>query len=220
MIHDGYSRHIRLKAKDGRSFNLVYRPLLSAELDRFTWLSKRLGEQRLQAEIYNWMRTHVVVSDVRNWEWLNKNYPDLFTQSFEVVCGVSPDSSGKRWCDLEQDYEQNLIDGTRLLKKDSKLANRSCEDCQKWWYDDKTGDVIIRNSTGEKELRPEGTVTMCRTSLGCPKGTPENQKSLNRANKWALRHYQQCKAIGIFPDDEIVKKNAVIIERVLAEKAK
>jgi hypothetical protein len=191
-----------------------------AERDQFYWITEKLHDQRLRFETFEWIRSHVVTTDVRNWEWLEKHHPDLVTVAFNAICGVSVDSSGKLWCDIEESYSQNLRDGIVLLRRNPKLARRSCDDCQKFWYDDKTGDVIRSNSTGNAELRPEGTVTMCRTQLGCLKGTPEKQKSLNRANKWALRHYQQCKSIGQFPDDEIVKKNAVIIERSLDEKVR
>lgn len=220
MIYDGYSRHIVLKSDSGRSFNVVYRPALTTERDQFYWLSEKLQDQRLRFETFVWIRNHVVTTDVRNWEWLEKNHPNLVQTAFNAICGIVVDSSGKLWCDIEEEYARNLHDGILLLRRNPKLASRSCEDCQRYWYNDKTGEVLVSNSTGEKELRPEGTVTMCRTSTGCLKGTPDNQKTLNRANKWALRHYQGCKSTGQFPDDEIVKKNAVIIERALAEKIK
>lgn len=50
--------------------------------------------------------------------------------------------------------------------------------------------------------------------IGCPKGTPENQKGLSDQNLQALRHYQECKAVGSFPDDPIVRRNARIISQM------
>lgn len=54
----------------------------------------------------------------------------------------------------------------------------------------------------------------CRTNQGCPKGTPENSKELSNKNRLAYDHYLQCKAIGKFPDDAIVYRNAGIIRRI------
>jgi hypothetical protein len=35
----------------------------------------------------------------------------------------------------------------------------------------------------------------------------------------AWRHYRQCRAVGIFPDDPIVRRNAEIIREIEDEKA-
>jgi hypothetical protein len=48
---------------------------------------------------------------------------------------------------------------------------------------------------------------------GCPKGTPEDQKTLTAENAEAYWHWQQCKAVGQFPNDEIVMRNAGIIQQ-------
>lgn len=52
---------------------------------------------------------------------------------------------------------------------------------------------------------------MCKTEKGCPKGTPQNQRTLHPINKRAYEHYLECKATGYFPDDPLVKQNARII---------
>ena len=33
----------------------------------------------------------------------------------------------------------------------------------------------------------------------------------------ALRHYLECRAVGVFPDDPIVRRNAVIFRRIYDE---
>jgi hypothetical protein len=50
--------------------------------------------------------------------------------------------------------------------------------------------------------------------VGCDKGTPEDQHVLTEQNRAAYEHWKECKAVGIFPDDPIVRKNAVIIQDV------
>lgn len=50
-----------------------------------------------------------------------------------------------------------------------------------------------------------------RKFVGCPKGTPEEPRSLSRKNVQAYWHYQQCSATGSFPEDALVRQNAAII---------
>lgn len=52
-----------------------------------------------------------------------------------------------------------------------------------------------------------------RKLIGCPKGTPEEPRSLSRKNQAAYWHWQQCSAIGSFPDDPIVRQNAAVIQQ-------
>jgi hypothetical protein len=54
----------------------------------------------------------------------------------------------------------------------------------------------------------------CRNEKGCPKGTPEKPKTLHPINQQAHQHYQECRAVGRFPDDPIVLRNASIIREI------
>lgn len=90
-----------------------------------------------------------------------------------------------------------------------EVAYRSCEDCQQWLYDLETGARI--KSSGREVPRQPSNPPPCRTRRGCPKGTPEEPRSLSRKNLQAYWHYQQCAAVGSFPDDPIVRQNAAII---------
>lgn len=54
----------------------------------------------------------------------------------------------------------------------------------------------------------------CRDHRGCPKGTPEEPKTLNKINEICYRHYLECRAVGSFPDDPLVRQNAAIIMEV------
>lgn len=54
----------------------------------------------------------------------------------------------------------------------------------------------------------------CRNDKGCPKGTPENPRTLNDQNRRCYEHYKECRAVGQFPDDPVVKQNAAVIRDV------
>lgn len=85
-------------------------------------------------------------------------------------------------------------------------------------YDEETGEA--KTFHGKPVPRPPNTHPPCRyqdpkkPQGRCPKGTPENQKSLTEKNLLAWQHYLECKAVGDFPDDPIVRSNAGIIRRI------
>lgn len=207
LLGDGYTRHIQLKEGD-RTVNVLYRPATAKErrVCRSYW--KKISEEAAERLIVEWIAAHVVACDLAWWRTSDAICEKLFL----AIQGLIPDSSGEKWCNVEPKWKQNIMDGIGLLKKNPKLANRSCDHCMKYWYSDKTGDVLLDNS-GKPQLRIAPPA--CRTQTGCPKGTPENQKSLNRANRLAVKHYQECKAVSQFPSDQLVRENAVVIERAL-----
>ena len=92
-----------------------------------------------------------------------------------------------------------------------EVANRDCDVCQTWQFDETTGQIVEK---------PKGTPIKryghlpCRTPIGCHKGTPEAQKSLSPHNQLAYQHYRECRAVGHFPYDPIVRRNAAIIREV------
>ncbi len=65
----------------------------------------------------------------------------------------------------------------------------------------------MRQSNNPPPCRPQRG----RKFVGCPKGTPEEPRSLSRKNQAAYWHYLQCSATGCFPDDPIVRQNAALI---------
>lgn len=216
MILDGYNR---MAVIDG--IRLIYRPCLRSNVNerrRLMFEIKFLGGDR-QRELWDeWLWSHIVDWTYgRGPQWIDRlrmeNEPTL-TKIRRLIFGLEVDASGEKWRDVEQDWKQNLYDGVRLDLLDPKLASRSCDDCQKYWYLS-SGLVKLISSTGEKELRPEEAYPSCRTEFGCLKGTPEKQKSLNTANGWAWRHFKQCDAIGRFPDDPIGAQNAEIIRKAI-----
>lgn len=94
--------------------------------------------------------------------------------------------------------------------------------CLKYDWDEETGVVrTSRGPNGTPELRllnmGPSFLAPCRNDKGCRKGTPEKPKTLHPINEQCFQHYRECKAVGHFPDDPIVRKNAVIISEILAD---
>ena len=95
------------------------------------------------------------------------------------------------------------------------IAFRDCAHCLVFQYDEDDGKVL-KNKFGELFKRPPGNLPPCKIrGIGCDKGTPEEQRQLSDKNRMAYWHYLQCRAVGRFPDDPIVERNAAIIRQVL-----
>lgn len=97
----------------------------------------------------------------------------------------------------------------RLLAEHPQIAFRDCAHCLKYQYDEQTGKPY-ESRDGHPAKRHWGCPPPCRTPIGCPKGTPEQPKSLSRQNMQAYEHYKTCKAVGRFPEDSIVERNATL----------
>lgn len=223
MILDGYNRRATIKI-GSTDVRLIYRPFLAANAGErkrwrweITWLddeaSQRAIDEMHAGQIVAWGLDSIHPNGVR---FLRERHNSTYEHLLRLLYGIEVDASGERWRDLEEQWATNLREGVVLDLTAPKIARRSCADCQKFWYLS-SGEVQIRNSTGEKELRPEFALPSCRTEFGCPKGTPENQRSLSTANGWAWRHFRLCDASGIFPDDAIVQNNAKIIRSAIKE---
>lgn len=90
------------------------------------------------------------------------------------------------------------------------LALRDCEHCLQFRYD-LEGKVELARKDGQPLRRDGSTPPACQTKEGCPKGTAEQQRTLSPKNLEAWHHYRECRAVGAFPDDPWVRKNARII---------
>ena len=92
-----------------------------------------------------------------------------------------------------------------------EVANRSCGHCLDYEYDEETGKV--REFNGRLVKRHPKFPAPCRDAKqGCYKGTPENPNTLSDRNLRAYRHWKECRAVNCFPDDGIVRNNAVLIQ--------
>ena len=112
----------------------------------------------------------------------------------------------------EYEDEKNLAVGVYIELTHPEVSRRDCGECKMWWYDHGTGRVVRRG--GKMLKRPEGSPLPCETQSGCAKGTPEEQESLSPKNVRAYEHYLNCRAVMLFPDDPIVRRNARIISTV------
>ena len=97
----------------------------------------------------------------------------------------------------------------RLLQRHPGIALRDCGHCQKYQYDENTG-LPVETAKGSGQYYLRYGPLLCRTT-GCPKGAPEAPQSLNDRNMRAYQHYRECRAVGSFPDDPVVRRNAAII---------
>ena len=89
---------------------------------------------------------------------------------------------------------------------------RDCKDCLLHVYCEKTG----KRSEFHKQPIKRGKIgpPCTRENGNCPKGHHSSPISLSDRNLAAYFHYLTCKAVGSFPDDEIVRRNARIIRSI------
>ena len=105
----------------------------------------------------------------------------------------------------------------RLIRLHPEVAYRSCNDCKKYLYSE---DGTVTRRVGIPVLRPANATMPC---AACPKQpydvapalrTPETAVEMTDANREAYAHYRECRAVGVFPDDPIVRMNAASIRAV------
>lgn len=104
----------------------------------------------------------------------------------------------------------------RLVLLHAGIAARSCGDCQKYLYYDRGSDDFGARVErgGLPVLRPKGVKTPCSWCPKIPPGEqpiPANAVELSDKNVLALIHYRECRAVGEFPNDAIVRRNAALI---------
>lgn len=104
----------------------------------------------------------------------------------------------------------------RLVLTAPSVALRDCRDCLLHTYDEKTGKrAEWPPGSGRPVKRPPKCPAPCRTRAGCPKGAPAGEtgsKELSVKNLIAYRHHRTCRAVGRFPADATVERNAMLIE--------
>jgi hypothetical protein len=96
------------------------------------------------------------------------------------------------------------------------IAARSCADCQAYLYYDRGYDDFGARveRAGKPVLRPKGVKTPCGWCPKIPPGeplVPASAVELSDKNAAAYFHYVECRAVGEFPRDAIVVRNAALI---------
>ncbi len=105
--------------------------------------------------------------------------------------------------------------GVRLILLHPDIAARSCEDCVRYlYYDRGPNDFGERVERGGIPIPRGKSPTPCMWCPKIPAGArpaPENAIELSLQNLQAWTHYRECKAVGSFPHDAIVRMNAGIV---------
>lgn len=200
MILDGYTQLGKVWSKW-----FSYRPALAPEREI---VQQELRFFQIREYLLDFVKRHVV--------WINslEMSDEELRLVFFVCAGVAPPENDNGWRkNWEAKDAENLMSGVVLELTNPMFARRKCDDCKAWWYDNETGRIVRR--AGKPLKRPEGMLLLCQTHEGCPKGTPDNQKSLSPKNRLAWTSYQEWKAVGEFPDDPIVRRNADIIQKAI-----
>lgn len=92
-----------------------------------------------------------------------------------------------------------------------EVAYRDCKHCLEFIYDEETGELQTFHGNPAERV----VAAPCRNPKhpkGCPKGTPEKPKTLSAKNRRAYQHWKECKAVGQFPDDDIVRYHAALLQ--------
>ena len=214
MFDDGYTllQHVPARDPDYPEFWFEYRPMLSRERRRLHGL---LG--RRDRETAEQIGAAAVLSHVT---WLSfsaspANIASDLVRQLEFWRPLVETVIGLTRAEQEAWDTRNLSEGVELELAYPLIAARSCEDCGKWLYDPDTHRIVTRG--GKPCARPSAAMTPCKLPAGhCPKGTPEDQRSLSERNQQMYVFFQECRAVGRFPDDPLVLDRTRLID--LAER--
>lgn len=93
--------------------------------------------------------------------------------------------------------------------------SRSCEDCRRFMYDTNGKQ---HEKFGKPVRRPPGMPLPCGE---CPKTEGAEvrdwlhaEDGLSDRSAAAVAHYQRCRAVGRFPEDDLVEEHAAVIRAV------
>lgn len=218
MIGDGYDFN-GVVTGGGESIRLTYRPMLRNERKHIRSVASHIGGETGKSivlmeaanRISYWSRSRF--ASMTELAELEKSNNELWTRLWMVLAGV--EGASPEWSQFwEDETASNLRKGVRLLREFPMLAKRTCDECKLYWLDAK-GAYTYEGK--ERLLRPATCKVPCECPSGCPVGHFTRQNRLSAANCKALDHYIECRAVGVFPSDAIVRRNAAIIEMELGK---
>ncbi len=200
---------------DGKEYRCLYRPMLAHDIrstvKEARWLSEETGREVIRSAALG----QLLACDSDLEVAIHEGHPQVIPELWRRVTGISthPQLPSPQW---ERESADNLYAGVSLRILHPEVANRKCSDCRIWWYDTTTGRICRRN--GEPQRRPEDQLLPCQIpEMGCPKGTPEKDRSLTEYNRLAAETFVRWDATGTFPDDPIVRRNAAIIQKAIRD---
>lgn len=109
------------------------------------------------------------------------------------------------------------MEGVGLMLFHPDLYFRDCQHCLKYVYDeegDNAGQLSLFRGEPVERVVPAPCCNR-KHPKGCLKGTAENPKVLTPKNQKVYQHWKECKAVGQFPEDDIVKKHAALIQDIV-----
>jgi hypothetical protein len=94
-----------------------------------------------------------------------------------------------------------------------EVAAIDCEHCKLFAYDLKTGKPYLN---GNQFIPRSGKPPCATDDKACLKVKP-GASDLTPTNRHVLKHYLECRAVGQFPDDAIVRQNAAVLDGLYRE---
>lgn len=114
------------------------------------------------------------------------------------------------------------MNGVLLILEHPEVAFRDCDHCKAFMYNHAEGTVMLGRD-GQPMPRPPRSKPPCEHTAGrpdevrariCAKIHPTAGMELSEQNRRAYRHWKECRAVGVFPDDPIVRSNAALLEDI------
>ena len=121
----------------------------------------------------------------------------------------------------EQEQVNRLAHGVQLIHRYPAIGDRDCGQCVLYQFNEMDGKMV-RDKHGQplsRDSQPEHMQGPPCDWPGqtCPKGHYTEPKGFDELAKRAYVFHLECKAVGSWPDDPIVRRNARIIEQAIAE---
>lgn len=197
-ILDGYTQSLKI-----RDQTVLFRRMLTDERKTVLLSASKMLNGSAMKFLEDAVQSRIVWGDI-DFRGLSPS---------EVVCIIT-EVTGTGTSPREQADVSNLFDGVVIEKRYPWLARKSCDYCRKWWWSPLT-NVLARDGVDGPAFERDPAQTLLCADGRCPKGTPEKPKTLSMKNRWAWKHFQQCEAVGQFPDDPIVRRNAQVIRAAI-----
>lgn len=190
MIFDGYNDIVMVAGRV-----VVYRPLTREARKQVVGMAAGMPESAARAFLRDMARLRVQYGDPGVIDW-----------------GMCKLLLGRLTVAQQKEDKANLLSGLEVaLEYPHLIEADACTRCKHWWFDPEAGRVQRREG---KAIRRTDEPLACDLGL-CPLGHWKNPRRLSQRNRMAYEHFLHCRATGSWPDDDIVRRNAKLIEGVI-----